>query len=103
MVQHGAPNGRPVKILLVDDHEENLLALEVILETADLALVRAHSGAEALRFLLRDSFAVTIPAEAPPGLYTAEVGLWDPSRRVRLRRGWFGKSAVDAFQIRVSE
>ena len=52
---------------------------------------------------VRDSFAVTIPGEAPPGLYTAEVGLWDPSRRVRLRRGWFGKSAVDAFQIRVSE
>jgi hypothetical protein len=52
---------------------------------------------------IRDSFTVAVPSDAPPGLYTAEVGLWDPSQRRRLRGGWFGKSSVDAFQIRVTE
>ena len=60
MVQHGVPLPRPAKVLLVDDHEENLLALEVILEARGLEFVRASSGAEALRCVLRDSFAVIL-------------------------------------------
>src|SRR5438270_4908072 len=40
-----------VKLLLVDDHPENLLALEALLEAPGQDLVLAHSGAEALRHL----------------------------------------------------
>ena len=39
-------------ILLVDDHPENLLALESVLEDLSYDLVRANSGKEALRRLL---------------------------------------------------
>ncbi|MBL0745503.1 sensor histidine kinase [Chryseolinea lacunae] len=42
------------KILLVDDREENLLALESILLNDDYALVKASSGKEALSVLLND-------------------------------------------------
>jgi hypothetical protein len=52
---------------------------------------------------IRDSFTVTIPGEAPPGLYTAEVGLWDPSRRRRLRDGWFGSAEAHPFTVQVTE
>src|SRR5438067_363120 len=40
--------GQSVKLLLVDDHPENLLALEAILEAPGQELVLARSGAEAL-------------------------------------------------------
>lgn len=43
-----------IKILLVDDREENLLALETILDTEKYKLVKARSGREALAFLLED-------------------------------------------------
>ncbi|MEI2581499.1 response regulator, partial [Scytonema sp. PRP1] len=49
-----------VNVLLVDDHPENLLALEAILESLDQNLVRATSGAEALRCLLNQDFAVIL-------------------------------------------
>src|SRR5881275_3326834 len=42
----------PTKILLVDDREENLLALEAILGGLGHDLLRATSGAEALKHLL---------------------------------------------------
>ena len=42
----------PAKILLVDDREENLLALEAILGGLGHELLRAMSGAEALKHLL---------------------------------------------------
>jgi len=48
------------KILLVDDRRENLLALEAILEPLGQELVRAESGVEALRRLLRDDFALIL-------------------------------------------
>jgi two-component system, sporulation sensor kinase E len=41
-----------INILLVDDNEGNLLALEAILAAPDRNLVRASSGDEALRYLL---------------------------------------------------
>ena len=47
-------------VLLVDDRAENLLALEAILEPLGQELVRAHSGEEALRELLRRDFAVIL-------------------------------------------
>jgi PAS domain S-box-containing protein len=48
------------KILLVDDSAENLLALEAVLESPDHDLVKAHSGIEALRYLLEDDFAAIL-------------------------------------------
>jgi signal transduction histidine kinase len=50
----------PVDILLVDDRAENLLALEAILEPLGHSLVRATSGADALRELLDRQFAVIL-------------------------------------------
>ena len=40
------------KVLLVDDRPENLIALEAILEPQGFHLVKANSGAEALKHLL---------------------------------------------------
>ncbi|HET7819853.1 MAG TPA: ATP-binding protein, partial [Bacteroidia bacterium] len=44
----------PVKILLVDDRPENLLALEVMLAKKNYELVKAMSGKEALKILLKE-------------------------------------------------
>lgn len=49
-----------VNILLVDDRRENLLALEGILRGLDQNLVRATSGAEALKYLLKNEAAVIL-------------------------------------------
>src|SRR5438445_13471991 len=49
-----------VNILLVDDQPKNLLALEAILAGSGRNLIKAHSGAEALRCLLRDDFALIL-------------------------------------------
>jgi two-component system sensor histidine kinase/response regulator len=43
---------QPVKCLIVDDLEENLLALSALLEGDDVELLSARSGAEALELLL---------------------------------------------------
>ncbi len=49
-----------INILLVDDQERNLLALEAALEPLGQNLVKSHSGEEALRLLLQDDFAVVL-------------------------------------------
>ena len=49
-----------VSILLVDDHIENLVALEALLTDLDQNLVRAASGLDALRLLLSQEFALII-------------------------------------------
>jgi CheY-like chemotaxis protein len=56
------------KILLVDDRPENLLALEAILSALDQELVRASSGEEALRALLKDDFALILLDARMPGM-----------------------------------
>jgi PAS domain S-box-containing protein len=53
---------------MVDDREENLLALEAVLEPTGCRLVKARSGDEALRALLRDDFAVILLDVQMPGL-----------------------------------
>ncbi len=58
----------PVDILLVDDHQENLLALEGILSEPSYRLVRAHSGREALREVLRTDFALILLDVTMPDL-----------------------------------
>lgn len=50
----------PVQILLVDDHPENLLALEAVLSDESYQLVKASSGHEALRKVLQGDFAVIV-------------------------------------------
>ena len=65
-----------VDILLVDDHEENLLALEAILVDPSFNLVRASSGRAALKEVLRREFALILLDVAMPdldGYETAEL------------------------------
>ncbi len=50
----------PVRLLVVDDRAENLLALGAILEAPDRELVLVRSGREALRELLRRQFALVL-------------------------------------------
>ncbi|NUT41901.1 MAG: response regulator [Thermoactinospora sp.] len=56
------------KILLVDDREENLIALEAILSSLDLVPVRARSGEEALKALLGTEFALILLDVRMPGM-----------------------------------
>jgi CheY-like chemotaxis protein len=48
------------KILLVDDRDENLFALEAILATLGHTLVKASSGAQALKYLLADEVSLIL-------------------------------------------
>src|SRR5215813_3065742 len=53
-------NEEKVSILLVDDHVENLVALEALLMDLGQNLVRVESGLDALRLLLHNEFALII-------------------------------------------
>lgn len=44
----------PVKILAVDDREDNLLSIETILEKEGYTVIKANSGRAALKLLLRE-------------------------------------------------
>src|SRR5438045_2775568 len=54
------PGERRVDILLVDDRPENLTALEAVLEGLGPRLVQARSGAQALKRLLAEDFALIL-------------------------------------------
>jgi signal transduction histidine kinase len=54
------PDAGAAPILIVDDREENLEVLETILKDLQRPIVRARSGAEALRRLLERDFAVIL-------------------------------------------
>ncbi|WP_119462460.1 response regulator [Rhodospirillaceae bacterium SYSU D60014] len=56
------------KILIVDDDERNLFALERVLEELGEEIVAVRSGEEALRRLLREDFAVILLDVLMPGL-----------------------------------
>lgn len=58
----------PVKFLLADDLEENLLALEGLLRRDGLELFNAPSGSAALELLLRHDFALAIIDVQMPGM-----------------------------------
>ena len=55
-------------ILLVDDVHQNLVALEAILAPLNCSLVRASSGAEALKCLLERDFALILLDVQMPGI-----------------------------------
>ena len=63
----------PIHILLVDDRPENLLALEAVLESQQYKLVKANSGEEALRCLLKYEFAVIVLDVQMPGMDGLEL------------------------------
>src|SRR5947199_4485606 len=51
---------RKVNVLIVDDQPANLLALEAVLDGLGQNVVKATSGAEALKRVLADDFAVIL-------------------------------------------
>ncbi|MER6206715.1 MULTISPECIES: response regulator [unclassified Streptomyces] len=55
-------------ILLVDDMEDNLVALEAVLGSLNEPLIRARSGEEAMKALLRQRFAVVLLDIRMPGM-----------------------------------
>ncbi|MFA6125835.1 MAG: response regulator [Bacteroidales bacterium] len=58
----------PVKILIVDDREENLFAMEALLESPDLYIITARSGNEALGILLDQEVALILLDVQMPGM-----------------------------------
>jgi signal transduction histidine kinase len=70
----------PIHILLVDDRPENLLALEAVLESQQYELIKATSGEEALRCLLRYDFAVIVLDVQMPGMDGIETARLIKSR-----------------------
>jgi CheY-like chemotaxis protein len=72
------------KILLVDDREENLIALEAILSSLDQDLIRAHSGEEALKALLTGEYAVILLDIVMPSMDGFETAR-DIKRRKKTR------------------
>lgn len=65
-------DGKP-KVLLVDDIEANMVALEALLSDLNCELVCANSGNEALRQLLRRDFAAMLLDVQMPGMNGYEV------------------------------
>ena len=55
-------------ILLVDDMEDNLVALEAVLGSLNEPLIRARSGEAAMKALLRQRFAVVLLDIRMPGM-----------------------------------
>ena len=78
----------PVDILLVDDNPNNLLALEALLSDIGARFVKARSGADALKCLLEQDFALIILDIQMPDMDGFETAAMirsrDRSRRIPL-------------------
>jgi len=57
-----------MNILLVDDHPENLIALQAVLDSPNYRLVKAKDGMEALRLVLKEDFHLILLDVFMPGL-----------------------------------
>ena len=79
----GAPSGTTdkTKILIVDDLPEKFMVFESILEELGQTLVFASSGAEALKLVLREEFAVILLDVNMPGMDGFEAASLIRSRR----------------------
>ena len=62
-----------IKILLVDDLDGNLLALEGLLRRDDLEIFKAKSGGEALEFMIIHDFAVALVDVQMPNMSGFEL------------------------------
>lgn len=64
----------PIKILVVDDREDNLFSIETILEQDGYQLIKANSGRAALKILLHDhDFTLILMDVQMPGLNGLET------------------------------
>ena len=70
------PNDAMVSILIVDDRQENLTAMEALLAGPGVDLVTALSGNEALRCTLRTDFALVLLDVQMPGMDGFETAEW---------------------------
>jgi len=78
--QEGRVSDAQLAILIVDDREENLIALEAVLEPLGQRVVRARSGEDALRKLLAEEFAVILLDVHMPGIDGIETARLIKSR-----------------------
>ena len=61
------------KLLLVDDQPANLVSLEAVLEGEGRTLIKAHSGQEALKILLKEDISLVLLDVQMPGMDGFEV------------------------------
>src|SRR5439155_21788755 len=63
-----------IKILVVDDREDNLLSIETILEKDGYTLIKANSGRAALKILLKEhDFTLILMDVQMPGMTGLET------------------------------
>jgi PAS domain S-box-containing protein len=94
---------RSCKVLLVDDEPANLLALEAILGDLPCDAVRCSSGEDALRELLRDTYAVVLLDLQMPTLGGTEVARLIRAREATRNVPIIFITAHDAAEVHIDE